>query len=399
MGINTIIDIRERAASIGGDIRNAVITFSGMTISLVAVVVARQQGKSPVTGFGFHSNGRYAQGGVLRERLIPRLTAAKPEALVNEKGELDPVKAASVYLADEKPGGHGERAVAAGALDMALWDAAAKLSEVPLWKLISDRFNNGKHDERVMVYPGGGYYYPGKGLDALKDEMREYLDTGYRAVKMKIGGASLAEDMRRIDAVVSVTGDPARVAVDANGRFTPDDAARYFDELDKLGLFWFEEPLDPLDFHGCAVLAARGKTPLAVGENLFSYPDARNLLRHGGLRPSADFLQMDPSLSYGLPEYLRMLDVFENAGWSRRCFIPHGGHQFNLNIAAGLELGGCESYPRVFQPYGGFADDIPVENGTVRLPDAPGVGVELRAKMFAEMCRILEINSAAQTKK
>ena len=394
MGIAPIVEIRERTASIRGDIRNAVIAFSGMTISLVAVVTGRRRGGRPVTGFGFHSNGRYAQGGVLRERLIPRLIAARPELLTNEKGELDPVKAADVYLANEKPGGHGERAVAAGALDMALWDAAAKLAGTPLWKLISDRYNGGSSDDRVMVYPGGGYYYPGKGLRALRDEMRGYLDMGYRAVKMKIGGASPAEDMRRIAAVVSVVGDPAQVAVDANGRLTPDEAARRADELDKLGLFWLEEPLDPLDFRGCATLAERCKTPLAVGENLFSHPDARNLLRHGGLRPDRDFLQMDPSLSYGLPEYLRTLATFEQAGWSRRRFIPHGGHQFNLNIAAGLELGGCESYPGVFQPYGGFADNIPVEGGTVRLPDAPGIGVELRAKMFAEMRRLLETESA-----
>ena len=394
MGITPIVEIRERTASIRGDIRNAVIAFSGMTISLVAVVTGRRRGGRPVTGFGFHSNGRYAQGGVLRERFIPRLTAARPETLADENGMPDPARAAAVYLADEKPGGHGERAVAAGALDMALWDAAAKLAGVPLWKLVSDRFNQGVRDERVMVYPGGGYYRPDKDLRALKDEMRGYLDMGYRAVKMKIGGASPAEDMRRIDAVVSVVGDPGRVAVDANGRFTPDEAARRVDELDKMGLFWLEEPLEPLDFQGCAVLAERANTPLAVGENLFSHPDSRNLLRHGGLRPDRDFLQMDPSLSYGLPEYLRILRTFERAGWSRRRFIPHGGHQFNLNIAAGLGLGGCESYPCVFQPYGGFADNFPVEDGAVRLPDAPGIGMELRAEMFAEMSRLLEMEKA-----
>jgi L-alanine-DL-glutamate epimerase-like enolase superfamily enzyme len=391
MGIAPIVEIRERTASIRGDIRNSVIDFSGMTISLVAVITARRRGGKPVVGFGFHSNGRYAQGGILRERLIPRLLAAAPELTADERGLLDPAKAAAIYLANEKPGGHGDRAAAAGALDMALWDAAAKLARVPLWQLIAERFNGGKRDERVMVYPGGGYYYPGKDLRALKDEMRGYLDLGYRAVKMKIGGASAAEDLRRIDAVVSVIGDPARVAVDANGRFSPEDAARRIRQLDKLGLLWLEEPLDPLDFDGCAALAERCQTPLASGENLFSFQDARNLLRHGGLRPGRDFLQMDPSLSYGLPEYLRMVREFENAGWSRRRFIPHGGHQFNLNIAAGLKLGGCESYPGVFQPYGGFADDIPIEDGTVRLSDAPGVGVEARPRMFSEMRRLLEI--------
>ena len=101
--------------------------------------------------------------------------------------------------------------------------------------------------------------------------------------------------------------------------------------------------------------------PLATGENLFSMQDARNLIRHGGLRPDRDWLQFDPALSYGLVEYLRTLDMLAAHGWSRRRCVPHGGHQFALNIAVGLGLGGNESYPQVFAPFGGFADNCAVE--------------------------------------
>jgi L-alanine-DL-glutamate epimerase-like enolase superfamily enzyme len=253
----------------------------------------------------------------------------------------------------------------------------AKIAGVPLYRLLADRFNGGTADERVWVYAAGGYYSPGKDLRALQDELRGYLDLGYTVVKMKIGGAPLDEDRARIEAALEVTGAAAaRLAVDANGRFDLETALAYAAAIEPYDLFWYEEAGDPLDYELQAQLAQAYPKPLATGENLFSHQDARNLLRYGGMRPELDYLQMDPSLSYGLVELRRMLDVMTDHGWSRRRLIPHGGHQMALNVAAGLGLGGNESYPGIFQPFGGFADDIPVEDGHVRLPDDPGIGFE-----------------------
>jgi D(-)-tartrate dehydratase len=92
-------------------------------------------------------------------------------------------------VVNEKPGGHGERSVAVGVIDMAVWDAVAKIEGKPLYRLLAERYNGGACDERVFVYAAGGHYYPGKDLQALRDEMRRYLDSGYSVVKMKIGGA------------------------------------------------------------------------------------------------------------------------------------------------------------------------------------------------------------------
>jgi len=384
-----IIELREKTASLRSNISNAVIAFSQMTVSLVAAVVDCGKGK-PVIGYGLHSNGRYAQGGILRERLFPRLLNASEEDYQDGLCGIDPVQLSQIAMLNEKPGGHGDRAVAAAALDMACWDAAAKIAGLPLWKLIADRYNNGQYDEQIMVYPGGGYYFPGKDLQKLKDEMRAYRDAGYRVVKMKIGNAPLAEDMRRIEAVVSEMGDVGSVAVDANGGLDLLQAQDYAKAMPE-GLFWFEEPIDPLDFAGHAVLAEQYESPLATGENIFSWRDAQNLMRHGGLRSDRDWIQMDPGLAGGFSEYLKMIRLYQEAGWSARRFVPHGGHQFALNIVAGMQLGACESYPGVFQPFGGFADDIPVEEGYVRLPDAPGIGMELRPEMFSVIQKTLEI--------
>jgi L-alanine-DL-glutamate epimerase-like enolase superfamily enzyme len=272
-----------------------------------------------------------------------------------------------------------------GTIDMAVWDAVAKIAGVPLYKLLADRYCGGVHDEKVWVYAAGGYYYPGKNHGKLQDEVRGYLDRGYNVVKMKIGGASLQEDLARIEAVIDVVGDGSRLAVDANGRFDLETSIAYAQALRPYKLFWYEEAGDPLDYALQAELPAHYDLPMATGENLFSHQDARNLLRYGGMRPDRDWLQFDCALSYGLVEYLRTLDVMESMGWSSRRVVPHGGHQMSLNIAAGLHLGGNESYPDVFQPFGGFADGIDVIDGYVGLPDIPGVGYEAKSSLYELM--------------
>lgn len=386
-----ITRIRTAVGPIASEIRNAYISFSTMTINLVAVETDAVREGKPVIGYGFSSNGRYAQTGIIEERFVPRIMAAAPTSYSDEKNEtIDPRALWAIFMSNEKPGGHGDRAHAAGALDMAIWDAAAKIAEKPLWRLLSQRFNGNRYDENVLVYPGGGYYYPGKELDGLKAEMETYREAGYAHVKMKIGGADMSLDMKRIEAVIGVVGGGKFLAVDANGRFDLKTALAYGDAMEPYGLFWYEEAGDPLDYRLNAVLCEHYHAPVATGENLFSHHDGRNLLRYGGMRPDRDWIQVDPALAYGLTEYLRFLEIVDGQGWSRRRLIPHGGHQFALNIAAGLQLGGSESYPGVFQPYGGFADNIPIKNGYVRLPDDPGIGVELKPEMLSEMRRRLD---------
>jgi len=380
-----ITDIREVTKPISSPIRNAYIDFSKMTISLVAVVTNVQRAGRPVIGYGFNSNGRYGQGGLIRERFAPRILEADPVSLLDTTGEnVDPDRVWAAMMTNEKPGGHGERSVAVGTIDMAVWDAAAKIAGKPLFRWLAERHDR-VAEPRVFVYAAGGYYYPGKDLAALRAEMRSYLDRGYSVVKMKIGGEPIQEDRRRIEAVLAEIGDKARLAVDANGRFDLETAIAYAKMLREYDLFWYEEAGDPLDYRLQSVLAEFYPGPMATGENLFSHQDARNLIRYGGMRPDRDWLQFDCALSYGLCEYQRTLAVLHEAGWSWRRCIPHGGHQMSLNIAAGLGLGGNESYPDVFQPYGGFPDGTRVEGGYVTLPDLPGIGFEAKSDLYSEM--------------
>jgi L-alanine-DL-glutamate epimerase-like enolase superfamily enzyme len=381
-----IVDIRETVVPIKSEIRNAYIDFSQMTVSVLALITDVMRNDKPVVGFGFNSNGRYAPSGLLRDRFIPRLRAARPEMLVDESGEnLDPHRVWDVVMRNEKPGGHGERSVAVGVLDMAVWDAVAKIAGLPLFRLLVDRFRGRRFNDKVFVYAAGGYYYPEKDSSALQNEMQRYLDLGYSVVKIKIGGAPLSEDLRRIEAVLKILKSSDQLAVDANGRFDLENAVAYAKALAPYRLRWFEEPGDPLDYQLQAEVAKHYPGPMATGENLFSMQDARNLIRYAQLRPDRDILQFDCALSYGLVEYLRILDMLKDYGWSPVRCIPHGGHQMSLNIAAGLGLGGNESYPGIFQPFGGFADGIPIEDSYVKLPEIPGVGFEAKGELFRIM--------------
>jgi len=378
-----IVDIREITVPIEADMSNAFINFSKMNVSLLAIVSDVVKNGAPIVGFGFNSNGRYAQGSLLRERILPRLFEAAPESLVNpDSGHLDPAMIWKAGMKNEKPGGHGERAVAMGILDMAAWDLAAKLADKPLYAHLADTIGDGVAPrDKVWVYAAGGYYYPDRGIDALQKEMLGYIDLGFRTVKMKIGGAPLAEDLHRIEAVLKVLPEGCTLAVDANGRFETDEAIEYGKALSNYELHWYEEPVDPLDFAATAELASVYPARLATGENLMSWQDSRNLLRYGGLRPGLDILQMDPALSYGLTEYRKTLATLKLEGWSPESCVPHGGHQFNLAIAAAVGLGGIESYPGIFAPFGGLADAQDVEDSYVSMIDAPGIGLEAKSSM------------------
>jgi len=381
-----IVGIRETAVRLNSSLRNAVFDFSQMSTSVVAVITDVVRDGKPVIGFAFNSTGRYACGGRMRQRFIPRLLAAPPDSLIDPaSGTLDPERALACMMQGEKPGGHSDRSIAIGTIEVALWDAVAKIAGQPLHRLIAEKWNEGRTVAKIPVYVGGGWYAPGKTLVDLQDEMRRHLDAGYRLVKMKVGGAPLGEDLQRLEAVLSIVGSGAQLAVDANCRFARAEALAYADALAPLQLRWFEEPCEPADFALMAELCARYAPPLATGENLFSTQDVENLLLYGGMRRDRDLIQVDPPQSYGIVQFARTLERMRAHGWSPRSVFPHGGNRMSLNIAAGFGLGGCESYPGVFGPFGGYGEDVTVADGMLTVPDAPGIGFEMQNELYRIM--------------
>lgn len=385
-----IREIRETAVKLRADIQNAVVSFDVHDVSLVAVITDAERDGRPVVGLGFNSIGRFAQGGLMRERFIPRLLEAKPDALCTAEGDrFDTAAATRIMMRNEKPGGHGDRAGAVAALELALWDANAKLMGIPAHALIAATFGVAERGRSVPVYAAGGYYAAGADPGALTREMRGYADQGYTFFKMKIGGADLATDMRRIEAALKGVPAPERLAVDANGRFDVDTALAYGREMKGFGLRWYEEPGDPLDYDLNRQVVESYPHAVSTGENLFSRQDVRNLLLFGGMRPGVDYFQMDPGLGYGLHEFAGMVDDIESHGFLRRQIHPHGGHVIGLHVAVGLGLGGCEAYPGVFQPFGGYPAACAVGDGTVAPTDAPGFGIEEKEELRPHIASLL----------
>lgn len=380
--MNKITGIHQIAVPLKGDITNAVVNFSAHDVSLVAIVSnVIRQGK-PVVGYGFNSIGRFAQPGILVDRMIPRVLQAAPETLLaRDETCFDPAALTEAAMKNEKPGGHGDRAGAVAALELAVWDLNAKLADEPAWSWIAKATATEVERPSVVTYAAGGYYYEEDSLVRLGQELKEYRDMGFDAFKIKIGGAALDADMERIDVALDIAGAGERVAVDANGRFDGETAAKYLQAMSGKQLRWFEEPFDPLDFQLLKQLAESTTIPIATGENLFSVQDARNLVRYGGLKPGRDLFQMDAGLSYGLTEYFKMLHMLEFEGFDRAQCFPHGGHLINLHIAAGLGLGGCEAYPGVFSPFGGFSPDCEFNGGRVVPSDASGFGLEQKPEL------------------
>jgi L-alanine-DL-glutamate epimerase-like enolase superfamily enzyme len=381
-----IVDIREIAVPLNSSLRNAVFDFSEMTTSVVAVRTDVIRNGAPVIGYSFNSTGRYACGAQMRDRMIPRILAAPPESLVTEDGgNLDPEKVLARMMMREKPGGHSERSVPIGTIEVAVWDAVAKIADEPLHSVLAKKYSEGRVLEQVPCYVGGGWYAPGKAIADLQAEIRMRLDEGYTTMKIKVGGASLAEDLERIEAAIAVVGGGQRLAVDANAGFTPERAVEYANALAPYGLRWFEEPTDPADFALMAQLTSFYPGAIGTAENLFSTQDIKNLVQFGGLRPGIDIIQIDVPQSYGIVQFSRTLDMLQGMGWSRQSIFPHGGNLMTLSLVAGFGLGGCEAYPGVFGVFAGFADDAKLVDGNLTVSDRPGIGFEGQNKLYQVM--------------
>jgi D(-)-tartrate dehydratase len=386
-----IIGIREVSVPINSTIRNAVFDFREMTTSIVAVITNVVRNSKPVVGFAFNSTGRYACGEQMRNRFIPRILKAPPESLLDITGKyLDPEKFLACMMRGEKPGGHTERSIAIGTIEVACWDAIAKIADKPLHALLAEKYNNSNLINKVPCYVGGGWYAPGKGITQLQDEIRKRLNEGYTTMKIKVGGAPLEEDLKRIEASLKITGDGDRLAVDANGGFNRDRALSYARALTPYRLRWFEEPCDPLDYATLREITSIYQSPLATGENLFSTQDVENLVRFGGIRPHSDIIQVDIPQSYGIVQFSRTLEMLKKYNWARQSIFPHGGNQMTLAIVGGFGLGGCEAYPDVFGVFAGFADDAKIEDGYIELSDRPGIGFEGQNQLYSIMRDLIE---------
>ena len=153
-----IVDIRETAIPLNSSLANSSIDFSEMTTSVVAVITDVKRDGETVCGFAFNSTGRYACGAQMRARFIPRILKAEPRALLNKAGDnFAPEKILAAMMQNEKSGGHSERSIGIGTIEVAIWDAVAKIAGKPLHRLLAEHYNDGKVADKVFCYVGGGW--------------------------------------------------------------------------------------------------------------------------------------------------------------------------------------------------------------------------------------------------
>ena len=375
-----IIDIKENPIKLNLSLSNSMFSFKEMTTSIVKVVI--DDGVNTHTGYAFNSTGRYACGDQMRNRFIPRLLNATDNDLLDDDGCIDTMKALHVMLVGEKPGGDMERSVPIGTIETALWDAIAKSKNLPLYNLLSIKFPNYTSTNKMFCYVGGGYYDVGKTIDDLKDEIKRNFDNGYRLMKIKIGGAPIKEDIKRVEAAIEATGSADKVALDANGGLKETNYLHYAKELSSYGLKWFEEPTHPSNFQRYNEFIDLYGNAVAGGENLYSIQDFLNLTRYGGFRESQDIIQIDVPQSYGISYFNEVLKELTTINWDVSSIMPHGGNQMSLHIACGFGLSMCEAYPNVFGVFSGYDDDYKLNEGYLELNDNPGIGFEGQNDLF-----------------
>lgn len=257
---------------------------------------------------------------------------------------------------------------AISAVDIALWDIKGKALNLPLYKLL------GGYRDKVPCYASVGYYRKGKGVQELVNEMVSYVDKGFKALKMRIGGASLREDLERVKAVREAVGDDIALMVDANHAYTVPEAIKAGKKFEKYEIYWFEDPVWPDDYSGLAKVADALDVPIATGELEFLRYGFKELIAHG----SADILLIDATVVGGISEWIKVANMA--SAWNIP-IAPHWEQEVHMHLAAAFQnVLWLEFFPR--------EDGIRLEDrlykeyfepvqGVLKLPDKPGLGLEL----------------------
>jgi len=259
------------------------------------------------------------------------------------------------------------------AIDIALWDLRGKIAGLPLYKLL------GAYRRRVPVYIAGGYYEEGKTLDDLAQEMVDNVEFGARAVKMKIGGASIAEDVERVRVVRQAVGPGVQVMVDANNAYRYYEAIEVARKIEPYDIAWFEEPVAPDDYRGHAQVAAATSIPVASGENEYTRYGFRDLVE----QRAAAILNADAQILGGVTEFMKVAALAQAYDLP---IAPHGNQEVHVHLVAAIPNGLIvEFYRGTTDPMWGrtFREHLTLKEGCLEAPDRPGLGIDLNDEALA----------------
>jgi D-arabinonate dehydratase len=274
----------------------------------------------------------------------------------------------------------GQLMAVIAATDMALWDIAAIHADKPVFRLLG-----GKETE-IKCYMAGGYYRDGKTLEHLRREMEVFRRDGFKAVKMRVGGDSLAADIERVAVAREALRPDTWLMLDANEAYESNagiEAAKAFAPYD---IFWFEEPARW--YEGSSVwkrVAEEGGIPVAGGEQAAARWEAANLVESGAI----SYMEFDGMRTGGPSEWLKVAAICENADIP---MVPHHGPLMHAHLVSAVPNGlMVEVFPDPAQ-YGPddeleftrwdrkcemFSSYPEIVGGNLVLPETPGWGFEL----------------------
>lgn len=260
-------------------------------------------------------------------------------------------------------------------IDIALWDLIGKALGKSVHQLL------GGFAERVPVYIAGGYYEEGKGLRELAQEMEENVRLGARAIKMKIGGEPIPVDVERVRVVREAVGPSVHLLVDANNAYYAHEAIRIAAQIEKYDVYWFEEPVGPDDYEGCARVARSTSIPIATGENEYTRYGFRDLIRH----EAAAILNADANICGGVTEFRRIAAL---AASYDLAIAPHGSQDIHIHLLAAIPNGLILEYYRdTVDPMWGrqFKEPLMLDSdGMLAPPARPGFGYEIQREAIRE---------------
>lgn len=254
-------------------------------------------------------------------------------------------------------------------IDIALWDLKGKHAKLPVWRLL------GGSNPEVFAYATGGYYFDeGDPVESVYDELASYVEAGFKAVKIKVGGVSIEEDVERVRQAREALG-PHALMLDANCAYDIETATRAIRAFEPYEPFWFEEPLQWFDsIRGLGRLATRTTVPIASGESELTSWACRDLIELGGVR----YVQFDSTKRGGITEYLRIAaQCHLNGVW----LAPHHDPQVHGHLVAASANGfGVETFTRsdrdpIWENL--FTKRPEIRNGMLYLTEEPGFGVDI----------------------
>jgi len=329
--------------------RNAIIESGGGPPGMTQLEIHTDQG---IIGRSIPAGGT----SLIQSDLLPRIRGENPFYVERIWDRM--------YRHNRKPVAKGEYIRAMGAVDIAVWDIIGKALDLPVYKVL------GAYSERIRVYAAGGYYEEGKGLKELATEMEGYVREGFRAVKMKIGGEPLAVDVERVRAVRDAVGPGVDVLLDANNRWNAYEAIRFGRAVEKYDPFWFEEPVEPDDFAGCAEVKHVLDIPIVAGENEFTRWGCRELIE----ARSCDILNLDTVIAGGITEYRKIAAL---ASAHHVPVAPHGNPFMAVHLLASTpNTLIMETYPAIESKFNLALPLFPVKDGYINAPEKPGLGID-----------------------